>query len=31
MSAQDWVNYTDRLMVFGQQAAEQWVVNKYSQ
>jgi RNA polymerase sigma factor (sigma-70 family) len=31
MSAQDWVNYTDRLMVFGQQAAEQWVVNKYGQ
>jgi tetratricopeptide (TPR) repeat protein len=31
MSAQDWINYTDRVMVFGQQTAEQWVVSKYGQ
>jgi len=31
MTAQDWVNYTDRVMVFGQQAANQWIVSKYGQ
>ena len=31
MTAQDWINYTDRLMIFGQQAAVQWVVSKYGQ
>lgn len=31
MTAQDWANYTDRLMVFGQPAAEQWIVSKYGQ
>jgi len=31
MTAQDWVNYTDRVMVFGQQAANQWIVSKFGQ
>jgi RNA polymerase sigma factor (sigma-70 family) len=31
MTTQDWFNYTDRVMVFGQQAANQWVVGKYAQ
>ncbi len=31
MTTQDWSSYTDRLMIFGQQAAEQWAVAKYGQ
>jgi hypothetical protein len=31
MSDQDWINYTDRWMIFGELAANQWLVNKYGQ
>jgi RNA polymerase sigma factor (sigma-70 family) len=31
MSDQDWINYTDRWMVFGELAADQWLVNKLGQ
>jgi RNA polymerase sigma factor (sigma-70 family) len=31
VSDQDWVNYTDRWMVFGEAAANQWLVEKYGQ
>ena len=31
ISDQDWVNYTDRRMIFGEEAAQQWVVSKYGQ
>lgn len=31
MSDQDWINYRDRWMAFGEAAAEQWVVSKYGQ
>jgi hypothetical protein len=31
LSDQDWINYTDRRMLFGEEAALQWVVNKYGQ
>jgi hypothetical protein len=31
MSDQVWTNYTDRWMIFGEQAANQWLVNKYGQ
>jgi hypothetical protein len=31
MSDQDWINYTDRRMLFGEAAAEQWIVSKYGQ
>ena len=29
MSDQDWINYDNRRMLFGEQAAMQWLVNKY--
>jgi RNA polymerase sigma factor (sigma-70 family) len=29
LSDQDWITYTDRRMLFGEAAAEEWVVNKY--
>lgn len=29
MSDQDWISYRDRQMMFGQEAAMQWVVSKY--
>jgi RNA polymerase sigma factor (sigma-70 family) len=29
MSDQDWVNYTDRWMIFGEFSANQWLVTKY--
>ena len=28
---QVWINYTERWMIFGEQAANQWLVNKYGQ
>lgn len=31
MSDQDWINYKDRWMAFGETAAEQWVLNKHEQ
>jgi hypothetical protein len=31
MPDQDWINYTDRWMIFGELAAAQWLVNKYGQ
>jgi RNA polymerase sigma factor (sigma-70 family) len=31
MSDQDWINYTDRKMVFGGEAASHWLVTKYGQ
>jgi hypothetical protein len=31
LSDQDWINYTDRRMIFGELAALQWVVSKYGQ
>jgi hypothetical protein len=31
MPDQDWINYTDRWMIFGELAANQWLVNKYGQ
>jgi RNA polymerase sigma factor (sigma-70 family) len=31
MSDQDWINYTDRRMLFGEEAALRWVVSKYGQ
>ncbi len=31
MSDQDWINYTDRWMIFGELAANQWLVNKHGQ
>jgi hypothetical protein len=31
MSDQDWISYTDRARVFGEQAARRWLVNKYGQ
>jgi hypothetical protein len=31
LSDQDWVVYKDRWMMFGEQNAEQWLVNKYGQ
>ncbi len=31
MSDQDWINYENRRMLFGEQAAMQWLVNKYGQ
>jgi len=30
MSDQDWINYTDRRLFFGEAAALQWAVNKYA-
>jgi hypothetical protein len=29
MTDQDWINYRDRESVFGQAAAQQWVLSKY--
>ena len=29
MTAQDWINYSDRRRAFGEFAAERWFVNKY--
>ncbi len=29
MSDQDWINYTDRWMIFGEASAAQWIVSKY--
>ena len=31
LTDQDWVNFTNRRMLFGEVAAMQWVVNKYGQ
>jgi RNA polymerase sigma factor (sigma-70 family) len=31
MSDQDWINYDNRRMVFGEVAADQWLVSKYGQ
>jgi hypothetical protein len=31
ISDQDWINYTDRWLMFGELAADQWVVGKYGQ
>ncbi|MGA2747466.1 MAG: sigma-70 family RNA polymerase sigma factor [Verrucomicrobiota bacterium] len=31
MSDQDWIIYKDRWMVFGEQAAVQWIIAKYGQ
>jgi hypothetical protein len=31
MSDQDWTNYNNRRMIFGEVAALQWVVSKYGQ
>jgi hypothetical protein len=31
MSDQDWIGYTDRRMIFGEEAAMRWVVGKYGQ
>jgi RNA polymerase sigma factor (sigma-70 family) len=31
MSDQDWINYRDRELAFGQMAAQQWVISKYAQ
>lgn len=31
MSDQDWISYTDRMMLSGEQAAMKWVINKYGQ
>ena len=31
MSDQDWINFTDRARLFGEQAALQWLVNKRGQ
>jgi len=31
MSDQDWINYRDRQMIFGGEAAMRWVVSKYGQ
>jgi RNA polymerase sigma factor (sigma-70 family) len=31
MTSQDWINYRDRELIFGQVAASQWIVNKYKQ
>jgi hypothetical protein len=31
MSDQDWISYTDRMRVFGEQAAMRWLISKYSQ
>jgi hypothetical protein len=31
MSDQDWINYTDRWMIFGELAANHWLVNKHGQ
>ena len=31
LSDQDWISYTDRKMLFGDEAAVQWLVNKYGQ
>ena len=31
LSDQDWISYTDRWRVFGEESAIRWVVNKYGQ
>jgi len=31
LSDQDWISYTDRKMLFGDEAAVRWLVNKYGQ
>jgi RNA polymerase sigma factor (sigma-70 family) len=31
MSDRDWISYYNRWMIFGEPAAEQWLVNKYGQ
>ncbi len=31
VSDQDWINYRDRWLMFGEQNAEQWLINKYGQ
>jgi len=31
MSEQDWITYHNRSMVFGEMAAQQWLLNKYGQ
>jgi hypothetical protein len=31
MSDQDWINYTDRRMTFGEEAALRWLISKYGQ
>ncbi|HXJ75891.1 MAG TPA: hypothetical protein VNM37_23755, partial [Candidatus Dormibacteraeota bacterium] len=31
MSEQDWISYHNRSMVFGEMAAQQWLLNKYGQ
>jgi hypothetical protein len=31
MSGQDWINYDNRRMIFGEVAADQWLVSKYEQ
>jgi len=31
MSDQDWIIYIDRFSRLGEEAAEQWLVNKYGQ
>ena len=31
ISDQDWISYTDRRMIFGEEAAMRWVVGKYGQ
>jgi len=31
MPEQDWISYRDRWLMFGEQNAEQWLINKYGQ
>ena len=31
LTDQDWVNFTNRRLLFGESAAMQWVLNKYGQ
>jgi hypothetical protein len=31
LTDQDWVNFTNRRLLFGETAAMQWVLNKYGQ
>jgi RNA polymerase sigma factor (sigma-70 family) len=31
MADQDWINYRDRWLMFGEQNAENWVISKYGQ
>jgi hypothetical protein len=31
MPEQDWISYRDRWLMFGEQNAEQWLIDKYGQ